>query len=202
MLKLPLAQYVTTMKTPLVSLSDTKGWERVFTLYLKLFLGWNFPGTRSHRPFFEKKEPKVLFPGVPPFWGSKFVFQYPVAYFGNFGVYLYVFRHDKSIAIIFKNPKWLPCARKFKMTAKMTLFDQMRMWHCILPVIVIEVSIFTFLGTKNTFFKIQNGRHIQENPKWPPKWHIIWPKYSYDIIHHQLFELKCMRVSFYTSWHV
>ena len=49
-------------------------------------------------------------------------------------------------------------------------FDQMRIGHCILPVIVIEVSILTFLGTKNTFSsfsklkmavtykKIQNGR--------------------------------------------
>ena len=55
--------------------------------------------------------------GVPPFWGSKFVFQYPVANFDNFGVYLYVFSHDKSIEIIFKiqngcrmpeNSKWRP----------------------------------------------------------------------------------------------
>ena len=48
-------------------------------------------------------------------------------------------------------------------------------------------------------FKIQNGRHIQENSKWPPKWRIIWPKYSYDIlvIHHHLFELKCTCVSFW-----
>ena len=45
-------------------------------------------------------------------------------------------------------------------------------------------------------FKIQNGRQVQENPKWPPKWRIIWPKYSYDMIHHPLSELKCMCVSF------
>ena len=44
-------------------------------------------------------------------------------------------------------------------------------------------------------FKNQNGRQVQENPKWLPKWHIIWSKYSYDIIHHQSFELKCMCVS-------
>ena len=53
----------------------------------------------------------------------------------------------------------------------MTLFDQMRIGHFILPVIVIEVFFFlTFLCTKNTFSsfskfkmavsykKIQNGR--------------------------------------------
>ena len=37
------------------------------------------------------------------------------------------------------------------MAAKMTPFDQIRIWHCILPVIEIEVSILTFLGKKNTF---------------------------------------------------
>ena len=80
----------------------------------------------------------------------------------------------------------------------MTLFDQMRIEHFILPVIVIEVSILTFLGTKNTFSsfskfkmavtykKIQNGRQNDE----------YWPNYSYDIIHHQSFELRYMCVSF------
>ena len=48
-------------------------------------------------------------------------------------------------------------------------------------------------------FKIQNGRHIQENPKWPLKWCIIWLKYSYGIIHHQSFELKCLSVCVYLS---
>ena len=42
----------------------------------------------------------------PPVLGVEiFVFQYPVANFGNFGVYLYVFSHEKSIAIIFKIQK-------------------------------------------------------------------------------------------------
>ena len=66
---------------------------------------------------FLKKGAQSAFSGGAPFWGSKFIFQYSVAYFGNFGVYLYVFSHEKSIAIIFKiqngcrvpeNSKWLP----------------------------------------------------------------------------------------------
>ena len=82
----------------IVSLSDTNGWERVFTLCLKLFLDWNFPGNTIPPAVFWKKGPKVLFPGVSPFLGSKFVLQYSVAYFDNCGVYLYVFSHDSLVA--------------------------------------------------------------------------------------------------------
>ena len=91
-----------------------KGVHFMFEVFSKLiFSGEHDPAGR----FFLKKGPKVLFPGVPTFWWSKFVFQYPVAYFGNVGVYLYVFSHDKSIAKIFKiqngcrvpeNSKWRP----------------------------------------------------------------------------------------------
>ena len=79
--------------------------------------GLKFSGEHDPAGRFLKRGPKVLFPGVPPFWGSKFVFQYPVAFFGNFGVYLYVFSHYNPIAIIFKiqnsccvpeNSKWRP----------------------------------------------------------------------------------------------
>ena len=76
-----------------------------------------FSGEHDPAGRFLKKGAQSAFPGGAPFWGSKFVFQYPVAYFGNFGVYLYVFSHDKLIAIIFKiqngcrvpkNSKWRP----------------------------------------------------------------------------------------------
>ena len=100
----------------IVSFSDTNGWERVFTLYLKLFLDWNFPGNTIPPAVFWKKRAQSAFSGgASILGGSKFVFQYLVAYFGNFVVHLYVFSHAKLIAIIFKiqngcrvpeNSKW------------------------------------------------------------------------------------------------
>ena len=61
----------------------------------------------------------------------------------------------------------------------------------------VYFDVFGYKEYIFVIFKIKNGRHIQENPKWPPKWRILWPKYSYDTIHHQSFELKCMCVSFW-----
>ena len=57
-------------------------------------------------------------------------------------------------------------------------------------------DVFGYKEYISIVFKIQNGRQVQENPKWPPKWCIIWPKYRNEIICHQSFELKCMCVSF------
>ena len=84
-----------------------------------------FSGEHDPAGRFLKKGAQSAFSGGAPILGSKFVFQYPVAYFGNVGVYLYVFSHDKSIAIIFKNPKWLPCTQKIQNGGQMTLFHQM-----------------------------------------------------------------------------
>ena len=91
-----------------------KGVHFMFEVVSRLkFSGEHDPAGR----FFEKRGPKCYFRGCPHFWGSKFVFQYSVAYFGNCGVYRYVFSHDKSIAMIFKiqngcrvpeNSKWRP----------------------------------------------------------------------------------------------
>ena len=53
-------------------------------------------------PLVWKKVPKVLLPRVFSFWESKFVFQYLVVNYGNFGVYFNVFNHIKLIAIILK----------------------------------------------------------------------------------------------------
>ena len=109
---------------------------------------------------------KVLFPGVLPFLGSKFDFNYSVANYGNFGVYLYAFGYNKLIAIVLKIQNGRRVPENSKWRPKWQFFTK---WKYVL-VLVILVSIYMFWGTKNTlklflkfkmavkYTQIQNGR--------------------------------------------
>ena len=74
-----------------------------------------------------------------------------------------------------------------------TVWSPSLSYLCTVP---LSVYFDFFGGTKNTFMsfsKFKMAVTYKKNPKYPPKWLIIWPKYSYDIIHHQFTFALAMR---------
>ena len=128
-----------------------------------------FSGEHDPAGRFLKKGAQSAFSGGAPILGVK-IFQYSVAYFGYFGVYLYVFNQDKSIAIIFKiqngcrvpeNSKWRP---KWYFLTKWeydTVYYQLLWLKCLFWCFWVQrITFSSFSKFKMAVInkKIQNGR--------------------------------------------
>ena len=66
-------------------------------------------------------------------------------------VQVYVCGHETVINIVYENPKWLPCAPKFKMAVKMSNISLYHLNGILRPMVVILVSSYMFRNMTKSF---------------------------------------------------